>query len=98
MATLNDKSFEDIPMSEERPSDEQERVSRLSSDSSGDETVREYERRYYGEPTEAPAPKAKRKELPRSYSTLRVSEDEKLWASVAHGSVWVTLLAGLLSG
>jgi len=36
--------------------------------------------------------------MPRSYSTLRVSDDEKLWASVAHGSVWVTLLAGLLSG
>ena len=81
-----------------RPPDDQERVSRLSSDSSGDETVREYERRYYGEETDAPAPKAKRMEMPRSYSTLRVSDDEKLWASVAHGSVWVTLLAGLLSG
>ena len=86
-------------MNDERSSDEQERVSRLSSDPSGDETVREYERRYYGEATETPAPvKAKRKEMPRSYSTLRVSDDEKLWASVAHASVWVTLLAGLLSG
>lgn len=36
--------------------------------------------------------------MPRSYSTLRVSEDEKLWAAVAHGSVWVTLLGGILSG
>jgi len=86
-------------MNDERSSDEQERVSRLSSDSSGDETVREYERRYYGETTEAPTPlKGKRKEMPRSYSTLRVSDDEKLWASVAHGSVWVTLIAGLISG
>ena len=41
--------------------------------------------------------KAKRKEMPRSYSTLRVSDDEKLWAAVAHGSVWVTLLGGVLS-
>lgn len=77
-----------------RPSDDQERVSRLSSVSSGDETVREYERRYYGDSPEA---KTKRKEMPRSYSTLRVTDDEKLWASVAHGSVWVTLIGGLIS-
>jgi uncharacterized Tic20 family protein len=98
MTTLNERPSEDIPMNDERSSDEQERVSRLSSDPSGDETVREYERRYYGETTDTPTPKLKRKEMPRSYSTLRVSDDEKLWASVAHGSVWVTLLAGLLSG
>ena len=81
-----------------RPSDDQERVSRLSSDSaSGDDTVREYERRYLGEDSETRL-KTKRKEMPRSYSTLRVSEEEKLWAAVAHGSVWVTLIAGLISG
>src|SRR4051812_41706298 len=89
-------SFEVADMSEEsiRPSDDQERVSRLSSDAASDETVREYERRYSGE---RPEPKIKRKEMPRSYSTLRVSEDEKLWAAVAHGSVWVTLIGGLIS-
>lgn len=81
------------------PSDDQERVSRLSSASSGDETVREYERRYSGEPAELPPrPTVRSREMPRSYSTLRVSEDEKLWAAVAHGSVWVTLLGGILSG
>ena len=59
--------------------------------------MREYERRYSATPRRPPEPKVKRKEMPRSYSTLRVSEDEKLWAAVAHGSVWVTLLGGLLS-
>ncbi len=81
-----------------RPPEDQERVSRLSSVASDDETVREYERRYSGEPTEAPRPAARLRELPRSYSTLRVSDDEKLWAAVAHASVWVTLFGGILSG
>ncbi len=82
-----------------RPPEDQERVSRLSSESSGDETVREYERRYNGEDLETPArSRMQRKEMPRSYSTLRVSDDEKLWAAVAHGSVWVTLFGGFLSG
>ncbi|MCC6803157.1 MAG: DUF4870 domain-containing protein [Anaerolineae bacterium] len=81
------------------PPEDQERVSRLSSASSGDETVREYERRYSREPFDFPSrPAASLRELPRSYSTLRVSDDEKLWAAVAHGSVWVTLLGGVLSG
>jgi uncharacterized Tic20 family protein len=100
-----------------RPSDDQERVSRLSSAPpsagvSGDETVREYERRYLGrelddsQRLERPSEnrsenrserRMPRREMPRSYSTLRVSDDEKLWASVAHGSVWVTLIAGILS-
>jgi uncharacterized Tic20 family protein len=112
----NVSHLEDASMSSEqnRPSDDQERVSRLSStppsSASGDETVREYERRYLGRETDAPdAPRSERpsefrserrpnrREMPRSYSTLRVSEDEKLWASVAHGSVWITLIAGVLS-
>lgn len=58
-----------------------------------DDVVREYEERYYGS---APR-KEKLKTLPRSYSTMRVTDDEKLWAAVAHGSIWVTLLAGILS-
>jgi uncharacterized Tic20 family protein len=36
-------------------------------------------------------------ELPRSYSTLRVADDERLWAAVAHGSAWFTLLGGVIS-
>ncbi len=84
-------------MSEEPilPFEDQERVSRLSSDRAGDDVVREYERRYHGEPAERLTPH--RREMPRSYSTLRVSDDEKLWAAVAHGSVWVTLLGGFIS-
>ncbi len=85
-----------------QPADD-ERVSRLSSLSADivpteskageDDVVREYEKRYYGPREE----KGKRREMPRSYSTLRVSEDEKLWAAVAHGSVWITLLTMVLS-
>ena len=87
-------------MSEEPvlPFEDQERVSRLSSapaDAAGDDVVREYERRYQRDPSERLTPR--RREMPRSYSTLRVSDDEKLWAAVAHGSVWVTLLGGFIS-
>ena len=32
---------------------------------------------------------------PRSYSTLRVSDDERLWAAVVHASAWVTFLGGI---
>lgn len=78
--------------------DDQERVSRLSSappapaapEVSGDEVVREYERRFQPE-------KVKPRAMPRSYSTMNVSDEEKLWAAVAHGSAWVTFLGGLLS-
>lgn len=57
----------------------------------GDAVVDEYMRRYT--PT-----KTKPREMPRSYSTLRVSEDERMWAAVAHASVWITVLGGLLTG
>ncbi len=73
-----------------RQPEDKERVSRLSSE--GDDVVREYEQRY-----EAPERKTKHKELPRSYSTLRVTDDEKRWAAVAHGSVWITILGAVLS-
>lgn len=64
-----------------------ERLSRLSGEPANqDDVVREYEQRYN------PQPKAKRKAKPRSYSRLRVSNDDKLWAAVAHGSVWITFL------
>lgn len=39
-----------------------------------------------------PAPQRSR---PRSYSTLRVTDDERLWAAVAHISAWVTFLGGI---
>lgn len=92
----------------ENPSEDDARVSRLAApavdpsasrtnvpparDDEGENVVREYETRYRGD-----SQKPKRREMPRSYSTLRVSDDEKLWASIAHGSVWLTLIGGLLS-
>jgi len=84
--------FEDGFMSDEevRKSDEIERVSRLSaSQDTGDQVVQEYEERYHGKP--------KPREMPRSYSTLHVTDEERLWAAIAHGSVWLTLLTGLLT-
>lgn len=80
-----------------QPADDGERVSRLSSvppiESAGTDVVHEYEERYYGSRESRPQPGS----LPRSYSTMHVTDDEKLWASVAHGSVWVTLLAGIFT-
>lgn len=78
----------DDPM---RPADD-ERVSRLSTVSRAqaeDELVYEYEMRYQ-EPR-------KRKVMPRSYSTMNVTDEEKLWASIAHASIWVTMFSGFLT-
>jgi uncharacterized Tic20 family protein len=36
-------------------------------------------------------------DMPRSYSTFHVSDDERLWATIAHGSAWITLLGGIAS-
>lgn len=36
-------------------------------------------------------------EMPRSYSTLNISDDERLWATIAHASAWVTLIGGIAS-
>jgi uncharacterized Tic20 family protein len=93
------------PTHPEEPAEDSARVSRLAvpstdttapaetaSDDEGIRVVEEYESRYRAE-----APKPKRREMPRSYSTLRVTDDEKMWAAVAHGSVWLTLIGGLLS-
>jgi len=67
-----------------------DRVSRLSNaaPSADDDIVREYEDRYYPSPRTA---------TPRSYSTTNVSDDERLWAALAHGSIWITLLGGLFT-
>ncbi len=74
-----------------RPADD-DRVSRLSTASRtqpDDELIEEYEMRYQ-EPR-------KRKVMPRSYSTMNVTDEEKLWASVAHASIWITMLGGFLT-
>ncbi len=67
---------------------DEERLSRLSGGraANDDAVVEEYEQRY------RPEPRRKRKAKPRSYSTWRISDEDKLWAAVAHGSVWITFL------
>jgi uncharacterized Tic20 family protein len=76
--------------------DESERVSRLAATSpadAGEQVVQEYEEKYHGRREDRPKPR----EMPRSYSTLHVSDEERLWAAIAHGSVWLTLLTGFLT-
>jgi uncharacterized Tic20 family protein len=41
--------------------------------------------------------KRKSRMMPRSYSTARVTDDERLWASVAHASAWITFLGGIFT-
>src|SRR5215510_3964260 len=75
-----------------RAPQDDDRVSRLSTASrmqTEDELVNEYEMRYQ-EPR-------KRKVTPRSYSTMNVTDEEKLWASIAHASIWVTMFGGFLT-
>ena len=60
-----------------RTPDDDERVSRLSANGgrpkdAGDDIVQEYENRY--------TPTRKANPMPRSYSTMKVSDDERLWA------------------
>jgi uncharacterized Tic20 family protein len=83
---------------------------RIQEDGSRD-VVKEYEDRYYGRKRlEAPPaeeveisgtaepvymPPQKRK---RIYDPVSVSENERKWAAIAHGSTLLTALLGLLSG
>jgi uncharacterized Tic20 family protein len=53
------------------------------------DVVREYEQRYHGP--------RKPRDIPRSYSTMHVTDDERLWATVAHASVWVTFVTGMFT-
>jgi len=75
-------------MTDERPNKDEDRLSRLSGGaaSSPEDVVREYEQRY------KPKSSEKAKRAPRSYSRQRVDTDDRLWAAVAHGSVWITML------
>lgn len=75
-----------------RSPEENDRVSRLSAvprTQTDDELVNEYAARY-------PEP-LKRKVMPRSYSTMNVTDEEKLWAAIAHASIWVTMFGGFLT-
>lgn len=83
-----------------RQTEDTDRVSRLTTappsvqaevaDSSetmtDQDVVREYEMRYQ-EPRRMRA-------KPRSYSTMNISDEERLWSAVAHASIWITLLSG----
>lgn len=82
-------------MSDELNNDDSERVSRLSTAEieTEDPVVKEYEERYYGPPIAT----TKMRDKPRSYSTFRVTDEERLWAAVAHGSVWITFITGFLT-
>jgi uncharacterized Tic20 family protein len=73
-----------------------------------DELVREYEEQYYGfrdkeKPRimgavlEAP-PKPKRSPASQSFRSAAVTDDERMWAAIAHGSAWLTLLLGTFTG
>lgn len=53
--------------------------------------------RVQGERLRTESMQTARRDAPRSYSTLAVNDDERLWAAVAHGSVWLTLFAGVIS-
>lgn len=88
-------------MTDEQPveSEDSQRLSRLSRlvpppDAQADDPiVREYEQRYQGDREEKP----KRKPLPRSYSTLQVTDEEKMWAAIAHASAWITALTSVVT-
>lgn len=72
------------------------RVSRLSTtaeSTSDDSVVKEYEDRYYA-PRKS---KSSFQDRPRSYSTMRVSDDERLWAAVAHASAVLTFISAILT-
>ncbi|MDX2160725.1 MAG: DUF4870 domain-containing protein [bacterium] len=84
-----------------------------TDDNAAEATIREYQARYQmprtgaaDMPDEPPLPfmsngprerSAAPRYRPRSYSTLRVSDDERLWASVAHVSAWITFLGGIFT-
>jgi uncharacterized Tic20 family protein len=65
-----------------------------AAETQDDEVVREYEARYG---PNADVIRPKRKEMPRSYSTSRVTQDERLWATVAHASAWLTIFGGIIT-
>src|SRR5258705_4841603 len=75
-----------------RPQEDHDRVPRWSTAphmQTEDELVSKYEMRYQEPPN--------RKVMPRSYSTMNVTDEEKLWASIAHASIWVTMFGGFLT-
>ncbi|MFZ4828825.1 MAG: DUF4870 domain-containing protein [Phototrophicaceae bacterium] len=68
-----------------------ERLSRLSATSSS--IARDYETGYR---PSTPQPE-KPKRTPRSYSASNIGEDDRFWATVAHASLWFTVVAGFVN-
>lgn len=77
----------------------------------GRDVVKEYEERYYGrkrletppastdsESSRSEQVHAPRKKAKRLYDPASVSDNERKWASIAHGSTLLTALLGILSG
>jgi uncharacterized Tic20 family protein len=71
--------------------------------------VKEYEERYHGrrrleaspkedEPSRSEPVYTPRKKSKRIYDPVSVSENERKWAAIAHGSTLLTALLGVLSG
>lgn len=50
----------------------------------------------YDEPRRR-APRWAAQPAPRAYSSAYLNEDERLWSSIAHASVWITVLGGLFT-
>lgn len=76
-------------MVDEFNQDDSERVSRLSSaEAEAEPPLVTPTGKFFDAGNLPPRPGSR----PRSYSTLHVSDEERLWAAVAHGSVWVTFI------
>lgn len=43
------------------------------------------------------APRWAARPAPRAYSSAYLNEDERLWSSIAHASVWITVLGGMFT-
>lgn len=72
-----------------------------------DVIIAEYEDRYHGGPrkrkndegvTSKPKRRFAAQPAPRAYSSAYLNEDERLWSSIAHLSIWITVLGGLFTG
>ncbi len=97
-----------IPVETEQTSNvDSSRLADHTADESVDALLREYETKYSGfredEPQQVkqsaaglyiPSPKVKRQTVTNS----NVTEDERMWAAIAHGSALLTLFVGLLTG
>ncbi len=76
-----------------RPVEEGERLSRLS----GGAPAQPPQPDMISEVGVQPQEPRRARAIPRSYSTMNISEEERMWAAIAHGSIWITILGGILT-